>query len=54
MMNHTHAPALQAAASAYIAPLLDDGFDPDEEEIFEHNELYPLHAHHHEEEEFSA
>jgi hypothetical protein len=55
-MIHAHRNVFSTTESALSIsniPLLDDAFDPDEEEIFDHSELPPLHASYHEEEEFA-
>lgn len=49
MMNRQH-PIVQIPirASAYFGiPLLDEGFDPEEEEVVEHSDILSAHVRHH-------
>jgi hypothetical protein len=49
---NSHRISIQAPEVAFSIPLLDNEFDPAEEEIFDHSELSCLHEGYHMEEEF--
>jgi hypothetical protein len=55
MMNGQRQTAVlpQASVNSFNIPLLDDEFDPGEEEIFDHSDLTLLHFGQHESEDFS-